>query len=349
MTGSLTITSPASDSQAGYDSSTIPITWSFSGDFGATQVQRRVTVQRAGSSTNLADTGMQATTSTTYPAANLASGVYYIVTVSVLDTSGSTSTAQRTVVARYARGLPPTLMVFPTTGALGIAITNPTSGSRPAATSNRLYRRPYGAGGPWTLVTTTGPNTVVIDREVRSAGSYEYFARAEPVADSAISSAAAPTLEGMWVHDPTSAAQTERNWRYTDGGSEKVGIDEEVTHFVGRRYPVLESGTTEDQSVSVAVQVPHGPTRQSDIEWWRLRKRAGATLMFRDGRGRAFKAAIVGDLAVGANRAGSTVAVTLQRVDYPAAATLAASDYSTGVADDGGKGDGGKGLRGKGL
>jgi hypothetical protein len=93
MTGTLTITTPATDSASGYSSTSIPVAWTFTGSPGSTtQTQRQVTVQVAGSATVLADTGMQATSATTYTATGLSTGVSYQVTVTVIDSAGTTST-----------------------------------------------------------------------------------------------------------------------------------------------------------------------------------------------------------------------------------------------------------------
>lgn len=169
------------------------------------------------------------------------------------------------------------------------------------------------------------------------------------MADSVIVTATAPVLTGVWIHDPASPDTTERNWPHANGGEHTVDVDETILQPIGRRCPLLETGTSEDEHVAVTVTIPAGPDCGPGVEWWLAVKRAGRTLMFRDGRGRAFKAALVGALKFSDQRSGSVLPVMFQRVDYPAAGTLAASDYAPNVTDDGGKGDGGLGVRGKGL
>lgn len=200
MSGTLTITSPAVDNEAGHDSSFLQVAWSFAGNGSATQIQRRVTVQRTGSDALLADTGMQASTATTFTVSNLNSGIYYTVTVSVLDTSGSTTSTSRIVVARYSRSLPPVLQVAQVANGLAVTISNPSSGDRPTVTATQVYRRAAGSTGPWSLVTTLFPNGTFVDREVRSGGAYEYFGRG-------FSNPGAAAATGVVVGDGTLSAK----------------------------------------------------------------------------------------------------------------------------------------------
>lgn len=169
------------------------------------------------------------------------------------------------------------------------------------------------------------------------------------MADSAFVTIVAPTLYGAWVHDPANPSTVERQFLYTDGGGEDLDIDEALLTFVGRKYPVLESGQAEDQSVQTVIKIPFGADHRTAVEWWRARKRAGATLWYRDGRGRAFPAAISGKVSVGPTNDGATIGVTFQRVDYPANPTLPAADYNPASPSDGGYGTGGYGVTGYGL
>lgn len=200
MSGTLTITSPAVDNEAGHDSSFLPIVWSFVGDATASQVQRRVTVQRAGSNELIADTDMQATTSTTYVVTNMSSGIYYLVTVYVRDSNGGVTSATRTIIARYVRSLPPVLTLTPVPNGIEVTVLNPGAGDRPPITSTAVYRRAAGSNADWTLVTTVYPNGTFIDREVRSSRAYEYFGRG-------VSSPGAASVSGLVSGVGTLSAQ----------------------------------------------------------------------------------------------------------------------------------------------
>lgn len=87
----------------------------------------------------------------------------------------------------------------------------------------------------------------------------------------------------------------------------------------------------------------------SQVAWWEARKRAGATLSYRDGRGRVVPAVISGDLSVEPSPSGTIIGVTMQVVDYPLNSTLPASDYNPASPSDGGYGTGGYGVTGYGL
>lgn len=179
MAGTVSITSPATDSASGYTASSMPITWSFTGTSGATQVQYRVTMKKSGAGTNpfIVDSGWVTGSATTYTVSGLASGVSYDVTVSVIDTASATSSATRVVVATYTRSVPPVLSASTTDQGVLLTVSNPIDGSRPQVTSNRIYRRLTGSAADLELIATVGVNGSYLDRTVRSGTSYDYFAR----------------------------------------------------------------------------------------------------------------------------------------------------------------------------
>lgn len=179
MAGTVTVTTPSTDSAAGFTASSMPIVWAFAGTSGASQVQWRVTMRQAGGGTppTLIDSGWTTSSATTYTVSGLASGVSYVVTVQVVDTAGAKSSANRTIVATYTRSVPPVLTATPVEQGILLTVSNPIDGSRPQVTGNRLYRRETGSTGPLELIASVGVNGTFLDRTCRSATSYDYFAR----------------------------------------------------------------------------------------------------------------------------------------------------------------------------
>jgi hypothetical protein len=347
MTGTLTITSPATDSQAGFSTSTIPVTWSFAGTGGAIQTQRRVTATPVGGSTATFDTGMAVSTETTHTVDGFATGVSYNVTVSVIDTAGTTTTATRVVVSNYTRPLPPVIYLIPGESGMAVQVINPTDGSRPAVTTNAVYRRLAGTNGDWTFLGTTGPNSTFGDFTSAARTSYDYFVRANGQVDSPISTTTGAEMAGAWVHDITNAYATIQHYPYAQAAAESVDIESAVLAFVGRTYPVAEVGVARTDTLAVSIRLPPD-VRQAAEETWRAWRRNATTLYYRDGRGRSWPAAITAPVTIAPDGHGSILSTTLQRVDTTST-TLAAGAYAYPTSLDGGKGVGGKGATGKGL
>lgn len=348
MAGTLTITSPATDSQAGISTSSVPVSWTFAGTSGATQTQRRVVSTPVGSSTASYDSGTTATTSTSLTVPNFATGVSYNVTVTVTDSSGSTTSATRVIVSNYTRPLPPVLTVD-LTNEIGpiLTITNPSDGSRPTVTSNVLYRRLAGSGSDWTLVSSFGANpTGVIDYEAAASTSYDYFVRANGQVDSSILTVTTPPMTGAWIHTATAHGDV-THFPYAAAAAESLDLETAFHPFVGRTYPVAEIGVARNDALSVSIRLT--PDVRSSAEGaWRTWKRAGLALFYRDGRGRAWPAVIDGPAMIGPDGPGAVITATLRRVDYPPT-MLPASSYSYTTNVDGGYGVNGYGSNGYGL
>lgn len=93
-------------------------------------------------------------------------------------------------------------------------------------------------------------------------------------------------LVGLWVHDPDNADQTSTQFMY---GKDARGYDIELTsehmQFAGREFGVTEFGEHRNDSFSVSVTVPHGPTYNSDRATLREMVLARKTMCYRDNRG----------------------------------------------------------------
>jgi hypothetical protein len=235
--------------------------------------------------------------------------------------------------------------------ALQIYVANPVDGSaRPTVTSNDVYRRVTGSTGAWVYVGTAGNNGQLTDRFLRPSSSYDYFARTDSGADSVTYTAITPFTTGLWIWDPAQLNATIRHFPYGAASTETLEEEEAALQFVGRRYPVIESGLFEQQSLAFAVTIPFSEDWAAQVEWWRARKRDRVTLLIRDSSGHVFACRILGAITVAPTAGGRTVAGTLQRVDYAASTIeLNASAYNQGANNDGGNGVYGNGSQGNGY
>lgn len=347
MAGTLTITTPATDSAGGYSTSSIGIVWSYAGTGGAVQTQYRLWMYPVGSPGSIVyDTGLKASSSTSLTVPGFATGVSYSVNVQTVDTAGAAVTATRIVVSNYTRPLPPVVTPVPIDQGMRVDVLNPHDGSRPDVVSNTVYRRDTGSTGDWTVIGSSGNSGPVFDYTTAAGITYDYFARGDGAIDSATASGTARPMLGAWVHDLADWS-TIANFPFADAATEALAIDEQVLAFVGRTAPVVESGEAETSTLAVSIRLP--PEVRFDGEgWWRNRKRARTTLMYRDGRARTMACAIIGPVTINPDRSGSVLTCTLQAVDYPVA-TFPASAYNYTSNVDGGNGVGGNGSFGKGL
>lgn len=348
MAGTVTITSPATDSQAGFSTSSVPVSWTFTGTSGATQTQRRVTATPVGSSTAVFDTGLAASSETTRTVTGLATGVSYNVTVSIVDSAGATSSATRVVVSNYTRPLPPTLTAVANEQGPAITITNPSDGSRPAVTTNAVYRRLTTAGGTWTLLATVGPNAVFNDYLAAANTSYDYFVRANGQIDSSILTVTTAPMLGAWVHELLDLTGTSlQHYTYASAATETVDLEGAFHSFVGRTYPVQETGVARADALAASLRVPPWD-RQAAEDVWRDWKRRAPVLVYRDGRARSWPVGIDGPVTMGPDGDGVAIGASLRRVDW-SPSTLVASAYNYLTNVDGGYGVGGYGTNGYGL
>lgn len=347
MAGTLTITSPATDSEAGHSTTTLPIAWTFTGTGTATQVQRRVVMKPVGSTTVVLDTGMQSSTETTHTVGNLSSGVSYTVTVTVVDTAGATTAASRIIVSSYIRPLPATVVFTDVEYALQVAVVNLSDGARPDATTNDVYRRLAGTADDWTFAGTVGNNGILTDYRVQANTAYDYFVRTNGAVDSDLFTVTVGPVYGAWAHVPDDPAGTLVHFLHAAGAAESVDMETTFLQFVGRTYPVAETGPARTDTLAVSIRLPPD-ARQAGEDWWRARKRAGDVFYYRDGRTRAWPVVLDGPAQAAPDSAGSVITATLHRVDY-LETILPAGSYGVYGNTDGGYGTGGYGTNGYGT
>lgn len=135
-------------------------------------------------------------------------------------------------------------------------------------------------------------------------------------ASSAVYTAAAPTLMGVWLHDPTKSDDTISNYLYGNiGRTETISVDSAELRFIGRALPVRDMGGFESQSLDIKILVPTGPTEQDQVEWFRDAVRNRRTLCYRDNRGR-LSYGILGSVQFADVRTGTGVSFSFITVDH---------------------------------
>ena len=174
--GTLTITSPATDNEAGLITSSITVAWSYAQADGYVQTQRRVRVLNTATGGVLSDTGMQASTATNYMVTGLASDVQATIEVSVVTNAPGAPvvTTTRKVTPSFSKPMTP--LSFATLGESFVAINiiNPApAGSRPEVAYNDIERRDTG-GTAFVYVGRAARNGTYYDHAVASGASYDY-------------------------------------------------------------------------------------------------------------------------------------------------------------------------------
>lgn len=291
--GTVTITDPAADNQAGINTASYFVSWTLT---GATQTKVRIVLVDTVTGLTVQDTGFVASTNPQgwvgLNPAMLSLRQYRIEVTTQNASAVSSNTATRLITPNYTYPEVPLLSATPDEdgGRIVVAVSNPLpTGDNPDVLGNYLYRRVSGTLA-WTRIALLTPNGSYSDRTVASQETYDYYASGVAPAsstDSVVASATAPFLQGVWVHDPTDPDGTARNYRY--GGSVNVQTDSVAVterRFVGRSYPVYEFGDPQTQQVDVSVVVPFDTDWADSVGALSALPIGRRTYCYRDGRAR---------------------------------------------------------------
>lgn len=295
-TGVVNITDPAVDNDPDIVTANYLVKWSVA---NTTQQDYNIVVTRTDTGATLISTGWVTSTATQYLVEGMSSDIEWNVAVKIRNAALiESNTANRLITPNYNRPEVPVIAfdIEDDLGYIQLNITNPTPvGDRPNPTTNQIHRRVYNATNPdtpWQILGEAEPNGTFKDFTAASGVLYEYRVRAiageffqdstETVADRELD------LSGVWLHDPTDAETTVRQFMYgKDSRSTAIDTVSTVQQFAGRTFPVTEFGEYEQEDISVSVDIPHGPTyltEQSDLRVFMELKK---TLFLRDNRGRA--------------------------------------------------------------
>ena len=294
--GVVNITEPAANNDPDIVTANTLVVWDVT---GTVQKDYRVVVTRTDTGATLVDTGWVNSTATQYLVEGLLSDIEWQVAVTVRDAANIPSnTAIRLITPNYNAPEVPiiTFDVVDDGGYILLNITNPEPvGDRPNPTKNIIHRRVYSPTNPdgkYLVLGETEPNGTFKDFCAASGVLYEYRVRAvagefftdstETVADRELG------LQGIWLHDPTDAENTVRQFLYgKDNRSTAIETKGTTQQFAGRVFPVTDFGEHEEEDISVTVDIPHGPTHRIEEADLRAFTEKKKTLYFRDNRGRA--------------------------------------------------------------
>jgi hypothetical protein len=178
-TGTLTITSPATDNLAGIETDDYVITWTYVQSGGATQAQRRVRVIRTSDSAVVTDTTMQVDTSSSYTIAGMESGKEYRVEISLVNSASiAVPVVSRLITPSYSEPMTPSAVISQRDSYIEIVTVNPTpTGDRPEVLFNDIYKRRTKAGSVATdfkRIATVTNSATYKDYAVKSGASYDY-------------------------------------------------------------------------------------------------------------------------------------------------------------------------------
>jgi hypothetical protein len=178
-TGTLTITSPATDNVLGIETDDYFVTWNYTQSGGATQAQRRVRLIRTADSAVILDTTMQANTTPSYTIAGMESGKEYRVEVTVINSvSISTPVVTRLITPNYSEPMTPTTEISVGEAYVEVIVINPTpTGDRPEVVFNDIYKRRTKANSvdsDFIRIATIGNSSTYRDFAVKSETSYDY-------------------------------------------------------------------------------------------------------------------------------------------------------------------------------
>ena len=133
---------------------------------------------------------------------------------------------------------------------------------------------------------------------------------------STIATTVAPTLTGVWIHDPTASEETISNFLYGNvGRTEGIAIEATALRFIGRAMPVYDMGGFESQELDIDITIPNGPDEQDQVEWFRTAVRNRRTLCYRDNRSRLHYG-VVSTISFTDKPEGTGVSFTFHTSDY---------------------------------
>lgn len=298
----VTITDPDTDNPSDFIYSSYDVSWSVA---GATQADYKVEVKRTDTEATVYTSGWVTSSSTSHTVTDLVSDVEQRIEVTV-RTSGliESNTGTRLITPTFAAPETPIVAAVPVDddGYTLVSVSHPTpTGDHPDPTHALILRRATtgpDAGEDWVTIGSVLPGNSWADYTA-GAVTYEYSALAVAAdgtaSDPADEVEATLTLVGVWIHDPTDAANTVCSYPY--GGTRK-SIDKDTlgaaTYFDGRADPVVDYGEHRDEQLNVTIHVPHGSTWRTQLDELDAFVDDRTTMCVRDARGRRLFAALEG-------------------------------------------------------
>lgn len=333
--GTVTITQPAEDNLP-MNVSSVVLVWTYTNTNPAiTQTGYQVKTYNNDTNVLESDTGIVASTATTYTKTGLSSGVHHRIEVSVRGSDNNVSGGGiRIVYPDYNNPSIPTILAVPTQGTIDIRITNPPpTGENPVTVSNQISRKLAGAlDATYQVIGTAPVNGTFSDQSVASGQEYTYRVRGVSGSGAtggwSTEATATAQLTGMWISIPNEPAYGTIQFPLGGvGRQESADIAKTTQQFVGREYPITDFGTSKVQALAIQTQIL-GPGENDTIEAGQptansqqvaAARRLGSdpiVILYRDQRGRKMYATVSGFSMVDIEQGSYDVTMTLNRVDY---------------------------------
>lgn len=313
------ITSPAANG-AVITTSSHTFTWTLGDPEAGPQSKYHVVLKRTDTNVTVLDTEEVSSADLSRVVSGLLNGVPYSLELTAWDDKGiSSALVTRTFTVSYAQPPKPSVTIDDNDGEyLQAIIANPgPTGTEVVAASNDLYRR-EGATGDWIRIATgLAVNVVYNDYAVASGQDYQYKAVALTGAGGTLESDPTASysvrLDGVWLHDPTDADDTSKEFR-NRGQARTVSkkLDVSMMQFEGREYPVAEFGTAVSESVTFDELMF---SDSDDLASYRALVESKRTLCYRDDRGRKVFG-IISDINETDHPVGAEVPISITATDY---------------------------------
>ena len=190
-------------------------------------------------------------------------------------------------------------------------------GDRPEVTTNIVQRRVTGVGA-YESIGSCDPDSSYADYTAAAGVTYDYQVMGVATQGSTLSASASAvtSFRGVWIHDPSDAANTVQSYPYGKSNrTADIGVTAQGQHYAGRTYPVWDFGEHQDDNLSLQLELPYGSTYAADLAAARWFAQARRTLCVRDNRGRAVYASLSGYQETDQDW-GTKVAFKATTVDY---------------------------------
>lgn len=301
-----------------YSSGTLIVTWSYSDPDSNPQSKYRAKLWSSGKTILLEDGGEVVGTDTEHTFAYaMADGTGYVVEVQVWDDTDQSDTDEHDFTADFAPAPTPTIALSEQSGFIRVTITNPAPGAGEEATDhNDVYRRIQGASSWTRIATSVAANGTYDDYAVASGVTYEYkvvAVTANGGTGESATSAESITFLGVWLHDPTDAADTVHQFQHDGRGrGANWQAEAQLMQFAGRTKPVAEFGEVQTKNPQVTLMLIKN---SGDIEELEALVELKTTLCYRDSYSRKIFGVITG-LTITDEHWGQQAQFTVAETDY---------------------------------
>jgi len=197
-------------------------------------------------------------------------------------------------------------------GYITISYTNPyPTGNQPFIARNEIYKK---IDNEWVKISDSSPGTFN-DYAAANGITHEYFVRSvapnEVYTDSEIVTGVV-SVRGIVLHLVNDPASTMYQFKLDGHGrSKNWGIESSIMRFKGRKYPVIEVGTMQDDTIEFTLMLDDADKQALDRIVY-----SGQICCYRDGRGRLSHGIFTEYPVTDERWGGYSVTLSLTKIDY---------------------------------